>query len=286
MKKNICTLFLLFLLLFSAAASEKLKIMTWNLKNCFDTIDDPDKSDTVVSQKEYEDKITMLSGVIKKYNPDIAGFSEVENITVLKNIATKSNYEYYYLIEGNDPRGIDVGVISNIALEYRSNKDLPVPYKGNSKYKFSRDCTVSSFATESGKKIYILTTHLKSGYMDDGKSEMKRIAQSKGILDIVASIYEKEKIEPFVVINGDLNTERYTEPLNIIEKAGFVIMNYSKSPDKLYTYSYRKEKKNFDYIIINKFFDKSLKNKKIYSVNDDFIKNMSDHYPVIAEFEF
>jgi len=278
---------LLFIFLLSLQAySGTLKCMTWNVENFFDTIDTKKINDTVVSNEEYQNKLTIISGVIKKHNPDIVSLCEVENIEILKDIATRCGYQYYYLIEGNDPRGIDVAVLSVFQLTYKSNKTLITPYPGNPKYKFSRDCTEGSFIDNEGNTFYIITTHLKSKYNDDGNSEIKQIAQVNGILDIISRIYSTEKKPPFILINGDFNSNRHSPPINTLEKAGLHIMNYLVNPNNFYTYTYKGKKQDLDYIIVNNELFSKMKTKKIYFDDSTLVKKASDHNPVILEFNY
>ena len=159
----------------------------------------------------------MIAGVIKKHNPDIISFCEIENIETLEVIANKAGYPYFYLIEGNDPRGIDVGVMSIYEMKYETRKNMYTPYPGNTKYKFSRDCTIATFTDNDNNTIYLLTTHLKSKLGDPEKSLQKQIAQANGILDIVLELYNRQQ-NPYIIITGDLNTERHTPPLNQLER--------------------------------------------------------------------
>ncbi len=219
---------------------ESMSVMHWNIANAFDTVEEPKKSDKVLSAEDYNDKMSLTAGIIKKYSPDIVTLCEVENINVLQDLATRCGYEYFYLIEGNDPRGIDVAVMSVYEMIYKSNKDMPTPYPGNPRYKFSRDCVTGQFTTDEGKNFCIVTTHLKSSFRDDGKSEMKRDAQVKGMLNVIENIYNTEKTEPYLIVTGDLNATRYSSPLQILEKAGLKILNYREKQDEFYTYIYKK----------------------------------------------
>ena len=258
--------------------------MWWNVDNLFDTIDDPDKQDTVLSEDDYQKKIELISKKLKEIDADIVGFAEVENIRVLKDIAEKSGYPYYYLEEGNDPRGIDVCIISKIKSRYTSHKDQPTPYKENVKYKFSRDCPEALFPYEN-KEIHLLINHLKSNLGDDDKSLKKRIAQSKGILDIVAEIYKNNKNGPYIILVGDFNSERYSEPLNILEKSGLIIINYLYKEKSTKTYKYRGKYLDLDYFLLNKPLYDKVKIKKFKSLIDDEIEKIGDHYPLLMEIE-
>lgn len=284
LKKIKLSLLLTFILLFSAY-SESLSIMHWNISNAFDTVKDPKKNDTVITTEKYNNKMSITAGIIKKYMTDIVTLCEVENINVLKDLADRCGYEYFYLIEGNDPRGIDVAIMSVYEMDYKSNKDMPTPYPGNPRYKFSRDCVTGQFKTPNGKNFYVITTHLKSSFRDDGKSEMKRDAQAKGMLTVIENIYKEEKNEPFLIITGDLNTNRYSSTLQILEKAGLRILNYKQKQNDFYTYIYKNEKQDLDYIIVNQKLEKAMKRPKLQTVNSKIISGASDHYPIILEFD-
>ncbi|MBQ1999344.1 MAG: hypothetical protein II220_07670 [Spirochaetales bacterium] len=259
--------------------------MHWNIANAFDTIEEPKKNDTVLSTEEYNDKMSLTAGIIKKYQTDIVTLCEVENMNVLSDLAKRCGYEYFYLIEGNDPRGIDVAIMSIYEMNYKSNKDMPTPYPGNPRYKFSRDCVTGQFTTAKGKNFCIVTTHLKSSFRDDGKSEMKRDAQVKGILNVIDNIYTAEKTEPYLIVTGDLNATRYSSPLQILEKAGLKILNYREKQDEFYTYIYRKEKQDLDYIIVNQKLEKAMKHPKLQAIHDKMVSDVSDHYPIILKFD-
>ena len=284
LKSLFLSLLIAFVFLTSAYA-ESLSIMHWNIANAFDTIEDSKKNDTVLSVEKYNDKISLTAGIIKKYQTDIVTLCEVENMNVLSDLAKRCGYEYFYLIEGNDPRGIDVAIMSVYEMIYKSNKDMPTPYPGNPRYKFSRDCVTGQFQTPEGKNFCIVTTHLKSSFRDDGKSEMKRDAQAKGILNVIDNIYNCEKEEPYLILTGDLNTTRYSSSLQILEKAGLKILNYKEKQENFYTYIYRKEKQDLDYIIVNQKLEKAMKHPKLQAIHDKMVSDVSDHYPIILKFD-
>ncbi|MCK4799218.1 MAG: hypothetical protein KAT05_17730, partial [Spirochaetes bacterium] len=207
-----------------------------------------------------------------------------ENILILKELANKSGYPYYYLIEGNDPRGIDICLLSKWKVEYISHKDHSTPYKENKNYRFSRDCPEAGFIF-NGKKIYLLLNHLKSKMGNQEKSLKKRIAQAKGILDIISLIYKKNESPPYTIIMGDLNSLRYSEPLNILQKSGLKIINYYYKEDKIYTVNYNNNKNDIDYFIVNIPLYKEAKIIKLKNYNYNEFKEISDHFPLCLEID-
>ncbi len=264
--------------------AKNLKILWWNVKDLFDTINEPLKDDSILSKKEYNDKTNMVSEKIKQINADVVGLSEIENISVLKDIANKSGYPYYYLIEGNDPRGIDICLLSKWEVTYISHKDQPAPYNENTNYKFSRDCSECIFYFNN-EKIYILLNHLKSKTDNDEEDLKKQVAQVKGILDIILTIYNKEKTQPNIIVMGDLNSERFSEPLNILEKSGLKIINYLYNEKKLYTYKYQNKLITLDYFILNEILFNKTKYRKLKNYTGKDLEKISDHFPLLLEID-
>jgi endonuclease/exonuclease/phosphatase family metal-dependent hydrolase len=133
---------------------ETVTIMTFNVQNLFDNVDDPDKVDETflplsekqsdahkagcnkIAVKSWRDeclyldwsdeaidhKLTVLAAAIKQVNdgrgPDIITFEEVENAAILDRLSyeylPESKYGASILIEGDDERGIDVGFLSRL----------------------------------------------------------------------------------------------------------------------------------------------------------------------------
>jgi hypothetical protein len=131
-------------------------IMTFNLQNLFDNVDDPDKDDKAYlpihakksaahisgcneleveswrdeclyldwSDANLEHKLTMLAETIRQVDdgrgPDIIVVQEVENAVVLNRLGgeflPELNYQPAVLIEGTDNRGIDVGFLSRLPI--------------------------------------------------------------------------------------------------------------------------------------------------------------------------
>lgn len=284
MKKKVFIIIIFTLLISAFLNAEKLKILWWNVKNLFDTIDDPLKDDTVLTNIEYNTKINLISEKLRKINADLVGLTEIENITILSDIARNSNYKFYYLIEGNDPRGIDICLLSKWEVEYISHKNQPAPYEENTSYQFSRDCPECSFFFR-GDKIYILLNHLKSKIGDEEKSFKKQIAQVKGILDIILSIYKENQTPPNIIIMGDFNCERYSEPLNIIEKSGIKIINYFFNEKKIFTYKRNNFTATLDYFFLNDILFNKIKNKNLKSFRGKDFEEISDHFPLLLEID-
>jgi len=281
--------FLIILALFFNSAdlnAKSLKILWWNVHNFFDETDDPGIDDTVLTGEEYNKKLIEISEELTEIHADIVGMAEVENLGVLRDIAGRASYPYYSLISGNDPRGINVCLLSKLEFTYKTNKDRFTPYEENRAYKFSRDCPEAELIFDN-QKIHILLNHLKSNIEKDNKSVKKRVAQVMGILDIISEMYQKDSPSvPELIIMGDFNSDRNTEPMNILQKSGLTIVNYLYDEDSVYTNSYKNRKHDIDYFMINEKILKTAKITDFKALHEKKLRKISDHFPLVMELDF
>ncbi len=175
--------------------------------------------------------------------------------------------------------------MSKYPIIYKTNKDYPTPYQENKNYKFSRDCPVGLLDI-NGKKLYILITHLKAMMWNDPKSEKKRVGQTFAILDIISEIYESEKTAPYIFLMGDFNSHRYSEPMNILQKSGLIIINYFYKKNNVFTTKFKGKKEDIDYMIFNNTLFYKSKINKFKVFNEKEFDGISDHYPILINFTF
>ena len=138
------------------ASVPRVSIMTFNVENLFDNVDDPGKNDLTylaLSAKQSEEhkavcgeievdrwrdqclnwdwsddiishKLEVVAGVILQVNdgrgPDIVALQEVENLGILERLRNEhladAGYNESILIEGHDLRGIDVAFLTRLPL--------------------------------------------------------------------------------------------------------------------------------------------------------------------------
>jgi predicted extracellular nuclease len=105
-------------------SSDDVSVATYNMERFFDDQNDPTIGEPVLSSAAYQGRLNKASLAIRDYLhlPDILGTVEIENLTVLQQVAAKVNADAVaagqpdpqyaaYLIEGNDVGGIDVGFL-------------------------------------------------------------------------------------------------------------------------------------------------------------------------------
>ncbi|MGI0014733.1 MAG: endonuclease/exonuclease/phosphatase family protein [Nitrososphaera sp.] len=165
-----------------------------------------------------ETAIENTARVIKAVNADVLCIVEAESRTALNrfndSVIAKikgERYEHVMLIDGNDDRGIDVGIMTRQGFPVegiRSHVDDEL----DGKKIFSRDCAEFEIRTPSGNRLLVLVNHFKSkGYGSLGASNAKRKIQAQR----VRAIYQQRLSDgfQFIAIAGDLNDSPGSAPL-------------------------------------------------------------------------
>lgn len=159
-----------------------------------------------------EEAITMTARSIRDMNADVMAVVEVESRPVLLDFHDKiykplagNSYKHLMVIDGNDERGIDVGVMARDGFDIPSMRShVDETFDNGRKRVFSRDCPEYLLKTPSGSDLVILPNHFKSKYGgNDQSSKDKRKAQAT----FTAQYYHRLLAEGFenIVVLGDLN---------------------------------------------------------------------------------
>lgn len=175
------------------------------------------------------------------------------NEEVLKTVNVVS-YDHVMLWDGNDDRGIDVGIMTKQGyditrmLGHADDKDA----KG---VIFSRDCAEYEIKTTRNNTLLLLINHFKSkGYGVFSESQEKRNRQAKR----VRAIYE-ERINDgydYIAVVGDLNASPDELPLDPLIHEGSTLIDIMVHPkfigDKqLGTHGNGSKSSKFDYILMS-----------------------------------
>ncbi len=158
---------------------------------------------------------------IEEAAPDVLVVQEVENLITLRNFNHQYLDDYFeqiVLIDGNDPRGIDVGVlikrdcpakIAGVRTHIDDRVDLTKPVLRDARRNFgyvatnalfSRDCLEIDLEVNK-KTLTLLVNHFKA---QDGtaKSVERRKQQAKRVSEIFTATAKAKKLP---VVLGDLN---------------------------------------------------------------------------------
>ncbi|PHR92498.1 MAG: metal-dependent hydrolase [Blastopirellula sp.] len=259
---------------------------------------------------KYSDTARVNTGkVIRSVKADVACIVEVDSRDTLKRFDTDmlgSRYRYEMLLDGNDRRGIDVGLYSK--FPFGGIWTHMFDGVGNSRT-FSRDCPEYEVFLPNGQPLYVLCNHLKSkGYDFNGTADLRRKRQATAIADIIKK-YDLEN--DLVVVAGDLNDTPGSGPLkpllDVPNLFDVLELEFGDQKEKRWTYHYRSFEQ-IDFLLVSKplkekFIKAGVQRKGIYNLkkltsNDPDIPNeteydtvktwrnqASDHGAVWAEFD-
>jgi endonuclease/exonuclease/phosphatase family metal-dependent hydrolase len=154
----------------------------------------------------------LTAKMIKDTKADVVALQEVENLDTLKNFCSENNlsslYPYKLVIDGNDPRLIDVAVLSKIPFSRIMTHQYT---KGaNKRWLFSRDCLELEFEIEN-KPFFLFVNHLKSMFdradpVNGRKNTAaKRIEQVDGVLKIIQDRLKRRTSTAAFAVVGDFN---------------------------------------------------------------------------------
>lgn len=196
-------------------ATDQLTLATYNVKNLFDGVDENSEKNTTAKP---EAELVALAQQLKDSPAQLVTLQEVENVDVLQGFLDRylpGQYSDVVLVEGKDPRGIDVAVLSKIPLDrVTSHQDVTFPIgKANRTTRFSRDVLRVDFQA-GGQPWSVYTTHFKSR-MGGPPADRHREAEAEALRGILA-----EEMAPFpgknFVVMGDFNDRPDSETMTTV----------------------------------------------------------------------
>ncbi|HHS8265293.1 TPA: endonuclease/exonuclease/phosphatase family protein [Legionella anisa] len=184
---------------------------------------------------EAEDRI-----VLDHFNHDVLPYVEI------------TPFEHVMLIDGNDKRGIDVGIMTKSSFkitDIHSHID-DTDEKGTI---FSRDCAEYEIKTAQGNTLLLLVNHFKSkGY--GSATAAKRLRQARRVRDI----YEERlsKGYDYIAVLGDLNAAPHEAEMDPLIRGGSALTDIMVHPKFLGdgrpgTHGNGTASAKFDYILMS-----------------------------------
>ncbi len=199
--------------------------------------------------------------VILENDPDVMCLQEVENFETLKQFNSNylhRKYPYAMLIDANDPRQIDVGILSKLEIGEVRTHQFDKDKKG---VIFSRDCLeVDILPDKKGKKsLTLFINHLKSRLGQEAGTAEKRQRQANRIAEIINERFGSNVENANFAVLGDFNDTPDAECLNPILDSSLVENVVERLPeDEQWTYYWesKHETNQFDYILLSKALSK------------------------------
>jgi endonuclease/exonuclease/phosphatase family metal-dependent hydrolase len=258
------------------------------------------------------DELAMLNTarVIHDVAADILGVIEAENRIALKRftdasllVAGRPRYPQVMVVDGNDERGIDVGILATAEYPLVGQRSHVDDTDSMGRI-FSRDCPEYHFRTPAGQRLVVLVNHLKSkGYGGKVASDALRRRQAQRIAEIYRGLVADGL--PDVAVVGDLNDTpdsdslapllRDTDLLDICSHPAF------EDGGRPGTYGYCTARNKIDYVLLSPtmyaratgggIFRKGVwggRRGKLWPIYDTMTKEVhagSDHAAVYADID-
>lgn len=210
--------------------------------------------------------------------PDILAVCEVENLTTLRlfnAVYMKNYFDRIVLLDGNDPRGIDVGLLFRKGLKaeigaIRSHADDAAAggFLGTTnmldmagrvgKASFSRDC-LEVDVDVGGKPLTFLVNHFKAQEIGSNGND-STTAKRRGQAERAALIARRARASgrlPIVLgdLNKDVASATYDDSINPVAKSTSFVNPFKALPaDARWTHFYASKKSvsQLDYILPDK----------------------------------
>lgn len=295
----------------ASSSPPTLSFATYNLANLFDSSDDPGKEDPVPSPAEYATALARRAGSIARLlgSPDVLAVQEVEKAEVLADLLAQpellpAGYRAV-LVDGPDPRGIDVGLLYRSerftlrSFEARQACSTLGPESGavactlsgggQGFELFARPPLVVKLQGADGERLTVISNHLKAqedGSVDDGQ----RLAQATVVRALVEELKAQEP-EAALIVLGDLNDFEGSAPLAELTSGGRLVDLHTRAAARPYSYSYRGQALVLDYVLVDSSLAGRVAETGPVHVNVDFgdpgpgapadaVTHVSDHDPV------
>ncbi|MBN2055125.1 endonuclease/exonuclease/phosphatase family protein [bacterium] len=190
--------------------------------------------------------------VIREVGADIICMIEVENRPVMDSFNSERlnrRYGHNILIDGNDQRGIDVGVYSRFPLgDVRTNI-----FDGTAQSRtFSRDCLECQILLTGGRILHLLVNHFKSKSGVAAAGDARRQRQAARVNEIIDERYDLE--HDLVIVAGDFNDAPDSTPLAPLltnpRLHDVLAAIYPDQPEERWTYHYRANEQ-IDFILVS-----------------------------------
>ena len=202
------------------ADDQRIAVGFYNCENFFDIVHNPAKEDEDFTpegkyhytQRIYEQKLHNIATVLQGMGSDdgsaIIGLAEVENSTVLTDLAhqpelAKRNYKYAWF-DGPDPRGINVALLYNpkcfVAI---SSEALHVDLSAFGGKSVTRD-VLHVYGVLAGDTVDVFVNHWPSRRGGEDASDAKRAAAAQVDKDAIGKIMIARPGAKIIVM-GDLN---------------------------------------------------------------------------------
>lgn len=174
----------------------------------------------LVKDRVDELAMTHTARVVADVDADVLAVVEAESRVALKHFtdagvltrAGRPVYPHVMVIDGNDDRGIDVGLLTTRPYRIGTVRSHVDDRDSRGRLVFGRDCPEYVVELPGGGTLTVLVNHFKSkGYGTQAESDATRRRQATRTAAIYAAL--RARGEENVVVVGDLNDTPSSTPL-------------------------------------------------------------------------
>lgn len=270
-----------------------VRFVTWNCHDFFDTVlgnCDGCQFEEKLTTSQFSDKTEDVARGLASLKGDIVLLQEIENKEVLKAIAEHSSlkslgYVTRESVIGNDPRGINIGVLSRFPItKYVSHRRDQFTRVDDPKYVyyFARDA-VEVHLNVNGQAVVIIGVHFKSQANDEDPN--RRIAEGQQARAIADSVL-KGNPNAYVFVMGDFNDDLNSIAYKAVRDGQtgpayqHAMMDVPSS--QRYSYTYSGDRKLIDHMLVTPDVYKRFVKGSATITHDKSLS--SDHAPLAATF--
>lgn len=273
-----------------------MRLVSWNCYNFYDdklgNCGDYCPYEERLSTSEYKSKTDGIAKGLAMLDGDLVVLQEVENKEVLDALATHPDliglgYGTRELISGNDPRGINIGLLSRVPVDqYISHKEDKFTRIDNPAYvyQFARDA-VEIKLTYRGHKVGIVAVHFKARINDDDPD--RRVAEAQQARAIADGMLAADP-DRYVFVVGDFNDTPGTDTYLAVRDGpdqGSLVFEHALSSiptSDRYTYQYGASNQLLDHLLASPNAGARLDADSATIVHDESLP--SDHAPLAATY--
>ncbi len=183
----------------------------------------------LVKQKDPDDTAMIAERIKNVMNADVLAVQEVEHIGILREFNKNflgDLYPHIALVEGNDPRLIDVGIMSKLPIGAITSHQTADHPDAPGERVFGRDLMQVEILNANGDKLFtVYNTHMKSHFVpfneDQELGQQRANARRKRQAESTARIIsQRERQGASFVLLGDMNdppTSEFLEPMLTVD---------------------------------------------------------------------
>jgi len=280
--------------------STPLRLVTWNVHDFYDTISGNCTQcmpglETVSTAVAFQQKLSATTQQLAKLAGDVVMLQEIENAGVLDKIAQSSalaslKYQYRYLFPGNDPRGINIGLMSRYPVDTAaSHKDDSFTRvdRPTTAFRYARDC-LEVHMTYHGTHVALLGVHFKAR-PDDADQVDRRLAEAQHTRAI-ADLISQADPSAYLWVLGDYNDDDGAPAYLAVQngQAGPTYVDAASVIPKLqrYSYVYNSVRQLIDHMFASPDPASRLDPASVLLPHDSTSSNdtPSDHDPIAATY--